>query len=178
MEYSYKCSTCHEQHEGLPFSYGPPVPAMWYDIPQDQRESRVDLSSDQCVIDEKYFFVLGRIEIPVVDVDEVFAWLVWVSLSEHNFLRMSELWEIEGRESEAPYFGWLHSSLPCYPATTMNLKTSVHTRPVGSRPFIELERTDHPLSIEQERGITMLRVQEIADKSYIPNVNKLSLQLD
>ncbi|MGW1264432.1 DUF2199 domain-containing protein [Streptomyces drozdowiczii] len=36
-----------------------------------------------------------------------------------------------------------------YATTTLNLKTRVHTRPVGDRPFVELEPTDHPLAIEQ-----------------------------
>jgi hypothetical protein len=38
----------------------------------------------------------------------------------------------------------------------------VHTQPIGSRPLIELEPTDHPLAIEQRQGITLARVQEIA----------------
>jgi hypothetical protein len=44
----------------------------------------------------------------------------------------------------------------------LNLKTHVHARPVGQRPFIELEPTDHPLAVEQRSGITMARVREIA----------------
>ncbi len=87
--------------------------------------------------------------------------MVWVSLSEKNFDRMCELWETEGREKEPPYFGWLSTALPCY-TNTMNLKTHVHTQPVGERPLVELEPTNHPLSIEQQKGITMARVQEIA----------------
>lgn len=43
------------------------------------------------------------------------------------------------------------------------LKARVHTRPVGKRPYIELEQTDHPLAIEQRDGITMQRVREIAE---------------
>jgi hypothetical protein len=42
------------------------------------------------------------------------------------------------------------------------LKTHVHTRPVGQRPYIELEPTDHPLAVEQRNGITMARVRDIA----------------
>lgn len=161
----YKCSTCEEFHEGLPFSYGSPAPALWFEIPEDERDDRVLLSSDQCVIDEEHFFILGQLEIPVLDAEnDLFSWNVWVSLSEKKFVRMSELWETDGRESEPPYFGWLSTALPCYPEPTLNLKTNVHTRPVGQRPFIELEPGDHPLAIEQARGITMRRVQEIAER--------------
>jgi Uncharacterized protein conserved in bacteria (DUF2199) len=46
----------------------------------------------------------------------------------------------------------------------VNLKTHVHTREVGRRPFIELEPTDHPLAVEQRDGITWERVQEIAEQ--------------
>jgi hypothetical protein len=52
--------------------------------------------------------------------------------------------------------------LPGYP-DTVNLKTMVHSREVGRRPFIELEPTDHPLAVEQRQGITWARVQEIAE---------------
>ena len=53
--------------------------------------------------------------------------------------------------------------MPLYPET-LHLKTMAHTRPVGMTPLIELEPTDHPLAVEQREGITMARVQEIAEK--------------
>ncbi|MFJ4770383.1 DUF2199 domain-containing protein [Streptomyces uncialis] len=43
------------------------------------------------------------------------------------------------------------------------MKTRVHTRPIGQRPFIELEPTDHPLAVEQRTGITTERVRAIAE---------------
>lgn len=164
MSYSYKCSTCGETHDGLPFTFGSPAPAMWFGLPEDERDARAELSSDQCIIDEKWFFILGRIEIPVTDADENFYWLAWVSVSEANFLRMSELWETPGRENEPPYFGWLNTSLPCYDESTIDVKTNLHTRPIGERPLIELEPTDHPLAVEQRNGINLARVQQIAEQ--------------
>ena len=50
--------------------------------------------------------------------------------------------------------------LPLYPSTE-NLKTRVHLRDDGVRPYIELEPTDHPLAVEQRNGITVDRVAEI-----------------
>jgi hypothetical protein len=144
---TYVCTTCGQRHDGPPLSYGAIAPAAWYAIPGRERESRAVMSSDQCVIDDQYFFVLGNIYIPILDSDASFSWCVWVSLSHKNFLRMTELWEVEGRESEPPYFGWLNTALPLYP-DTLNLKTLVHTRPVGERPHVELEPSEHPLSIE------------------------------
>ncbi len=96
-------------------------------------------------------------------VEGLFSWNVWVSLSVANFERITELWETEGREREPPYFGWLSTKLPCYDIDTFLLKTNVYTRRVGERPFIELEPTDHPLAVEQRSGISLKRVQEIAE---------------
>ncbi|WP_435863630.1 DUF2199 domain-containing protein [Streptomyces tendae] len=77
-------------------------------------------------------------------------------------------WDRPGREAEKPYFGRLTTDLPVYPATTLNLRTRVHTRPVGERPFVEPEPTEHPLAIEQHTGIGPERVREIARPCSTP----------
>ncbi|GAA3120390.1 hypothetical protein GCM10010466_09160 [Planomonospora alba] len=138
-----------------------PAPAYWSPELADAPDSV--LSSDQCVIAGEHFFVHGLVEIPVIDTAETFTWGVWVSLSPDNFTRMGRLWETPGRETEPPYFGWLSSELPAYEPTTLNLKTNLHTRPVGLRPAVELEPTDHPLAVEQRAGITRARVRELAE---------------
>ena len=164
MSTSYRCNTCGELHEGLPFTWGSEAPAPYYDIPEDEREERVAISSDQCIIDDEQFYILGRIEIPVLESDNCFYWLAWISLSEEDFERASALWETRGRENEPPYSGELKSKLPCYSTPTVNLAAKLHTQPIGDRPRVELEPTEHPLFIEQRNGITIRRVQEIAEE--------------
>lgn len=138
-----------------------PAPAYWQ--PGMEQADDCILSSDQCVIQGEAFFVRGLIELPVIGRDDVFSWGVWVSLSEKSFEQASEQWDTPGRETEPAYFGWLATDLSPYSPSTINLKTMVHTRPVGERPFIELEPTDHPLAFEQRMGITMERAQQIAE---------------
>nr|MBA3534765.1 DUF2199 domain-containing protein [Ardenticatenales bacterium] len=151
-----------QYHPGLPLSYGVSAPALWFTIPEQERARRTRLSSDTFIIDERHFFIVGNIDIPIIGSDQCFQWTVWVSLSEENFDRSGDLWEQPGRETEPPYFGWLSTELALYPST-LNLKTHVYTRPVGVRPFIEVEPTDHPLALEQRNGITWERVEEIAE---------------
>ncbi len=79
----------------------------------------------------------------MVDAEQDFEWGVWTSLSRDNFARTLDIWEREGRESE---------------------QTMVQTRPLGLRPLVELEPTDHPLAVEQREGITVARVQSIAEQ--------------
>ncbi|SDJ34855.1 hypothetical protein SAMN04487926_14422 [Paraburkholderia steynii] len=158
----FVCGTCGQYHDRLPMCFGPNAPALWLSMPESERVTRGELTSDQCVIDGEHFFILGRILLPVVDGPGPFVWLSWVSLSKRNFARTCELWDIEGRETEPPYFGWLQSALP-YEPSTLSLGVSVHTMVLGQRPTIVLDIIDHPLSLEQCHGITMARVQEIAE---------------
>lgn len=158
----FRCSTCGSYHDELPLVLGAPAPAAWEAIPESERESRTLLSSDQCIIDNKHFFVLGRLELPVADGEHPFTWLIWVSVSETSFERISDLWQTEGRESEPPYFAWVQTALP-YAGGTLNLKANLITQPVGQRPLVVLQTADHPLYQEQVSGITMARVQQIVE---------------
>lgn len=159
MAFKFVCSSCNEVHEGMP-SFGAAAPLSYYDVPDHEREKRCDLGSDDCVIDEKYFFVRGCIEIPVHGEEEPFSWSVWVSLSEQSYLDWVKHFDVAKRSNCGPYFGWLNAWLKPYP-DTINLKTQVHLRDDGFRPLIELEATHHPLAIEQREGITRERVAEI-----------------
>ncbi|MFI5490631.1 DUF2199 domain-containing protein [Micromonospora echinaurantiaca] len=157
----FVCRGCGRRHEGLPFSYGAQAPAYWRD--EFGSDERSLLEDETCIIQAEYYFVRARLVIPVIDADVDFDWGVWVSLSRDNFRRTLDLWATPGREQEPPYFGWLSTQLPAYPMDTLNLKTEVHTDRVGTRPHVILEPTDHPLAVEQRTGITMERVQEIAE---------------
>lgn len=165
---TFRCRHCGEQHPGPPFSWAIQAPDEWSALTSSQMRAKGDLSSDQCIIDPDRFFIRGSLEIPVLDGAGPFVWDVWVSLSETNFKRASGRWLDPSRAEEPPYFGWLCNSLPGYPET-LNLKTNLHTRAVGIRPFIELEPTDHPLAVEQRDGITLARVVEIAETAMHHN---------
>lgn len=161
----FLCSCCGQEHNGLPFSYGTVAPAYWNeDLAGDS--SNV-LGDEQCVIGGEHFFIRARLILPIVDSDNDFEWGVWVSLSKPNFARATELWTSPQREQEPPYFGWLSTELPTYEPTTLNLKAKMHSQPVGVRPTVELEPTDHPLAVEQRTGIS-LRVQAIAEQLLHP----------
>ena len=167
MTKGFFCKTCGQRHDGWPMSFGTNAPIYYESIPEDERPSRCDLTDDLCVIDGQSFFIRGCLELPVIGGDEPFVWGAWASLSEASFRRTLEIWEQEGRESEPPFFGWLSTSLPFYPET-LSLKTHVHTRPLGQRPFIELEPTDHPLAIEQRQGLSRDRLREIVETLLHP----------
>lgn len=164
MVEGFTCSTCNEYHEGVPFDYGFKFPEYYFEIPSEERDERIQVNDDLCVVDDEFFFIRGCIEIPIIGEDKYFVWGVWCSLSEKSFERVQELWDVEEVENEPPFFGWLNSSLPSeiYPET-LNLKTNVYLKNNNQRPFIDIEPTEHPLAVDQVNGITIERIKEIAE---------------
>lgn len=160
----YTCVTCGEVHEGIP-SLSAAAPLYYYSIPEAERQTRCDLDSDTCVVDEGFFFVRGCLEVPILGEREPFIWGVWVSLSRESFGTFLRLYDEQHRSHEGPFFGWLSAFLKGYPDTE-NLKCMVHLRDHGQRPLIELEPTDHPLAVEQRSGITIDRVGEILSLNF------------
>lgn len=154
---SYKCHTCDEIHDGLP-DIGADYPDPYYDIPEDEREKRVFITSDLCGIDDEHFFIRGVIQIHVHHQDEDFGLGVWVSQKKENFQTYVDNFE---SDQIGPFFGWLSTSLSCYPEDTFCLKTIAYFRGSKQRPYIEVEPSDHQLSIDQRDGITLERAWEL-----------------
>jgi hypothetical protein len=159
--FGFECACCGEYHVGMPsFGWDWPVPYLL--VPEAERAQRVDIGPDYCVIDGQEFYVRGCLEIPVHEHGESFSWGAWVSLGRESFLKYAELHDDVEREPGARFVGWLSSAIPTYPMEE-HLKAALHIRPWPTRPFIELESTEHPLAVEQREGITRARVKEIAE---------------
>jgi hypothetical protein len=132
-------------------------------VPDEDFEARVDLTADQCVVDESNFFIRGHIQIPIDKHAEPLAFAVWTSLSKESFDQMSLRWDHGDRVSDGPYFGWLCTPIWIYP-DTIHLPLSVRCRPPGQTPLFTVENNDHPLAIDQQRGITVQTWHELALK--------------
>ena len=159
----FRCPTCDEVHSGIPdLAFG--APAYFEQLSEEEREARAVLTPDTCVINDTKFFIRGFLEIPIREQHDAFGWGVWVSLSEINFKRYVQFFDIDPPAGEGPYFGWFSNRLPRYP-DTLNLKTQIHLQPGGDRPKIELEPTEHPLALHQRDGISLEELVAILGES-------------
>lgn len=151
----YECGSCGTQHWGLPMSWRLERPDL------DPADCQFEFSRDGelCTVGSHHY-ILANIELPY-HADQLFVWTCWISLSADSFQRINDRWEAEDRANDDPAFGWLSNILPTYNPSTWALKTRVHQRPVGERPWVELEPTDHPLSVEQRDGIEDARIAAI-----------------
>lgn len=162
MSDNYRCATCGKVHAGLPMSFAADSPDMYANMSRDERDARCLRGSDQCIIDEKWFFVRGCLEIPIIGSGEVFLWGLWASVREEVFEGISESWELPGKEkSSGPFKGKLANSLSIYPPT-LNLRVQIVIQPVGERPLFVIEEPDHQLAAEQCSGISRDRALEVS----------------
>jgi len=159
-EFVWRCSNCAKEHKGLPLDFVYAEPASYHGLGPEEKASAF-LNADFCSIEAHgWYFVRGLIELPIIGMRERFRWGVWSSLSKNNFDYTVAHWDDPNVESSPPMFGWLNSSIEHYP-DTLNLKLSVHLKR-DTRPFFEVEPTDHPLALEQQQGISLERIQAIA----------------
>lgn len=161
MSSGYICGTCGRVHEDVPMSFAADFPDMYSNMNRDDRDARAIIGSDQCVIDQKWFFIRGCLEIPIIGYNESFLWGLWVSVREETYDQISENWEVRSRETrQGPFKGRIANSVSVYPET-LNLKCEILIRPVGTRPLFRLEEAQHTLAIEQQSGITRNRALEL-----------------
>lgn len=159
MAFQFRCKCCDQIHQGVPtFGFDAPAIAQW--MPEDQRDKRVQLSTDDCVIDGERFLVRGCIEITVHGERDPFIWGAWVDLSQKDFDQWVQSFDLEKRSHIGPFGGYLGTRLPCYP-DTFNHHVIMHLRDKGTRPYIEVSQSDHPLHGEQCNGISQDRLVEI-----------------
>jgi hypothetical protein len=165
---SFRCAVCGGEHEGVPRAYAVGAEPPGWDVTREPASRRWgEVHDEQAVLysptGPEGFFVRGNVEIPVLDDHGSLVLTVWVSLSKTSFVRAADLWDDRRRVGEPPYFGWLNSDIPTYPAVR-NMKTNVHSREPGLRPLVELEPTDHPLAVDQRQGVRPDKLFEIASR--------------
>jgi hypothetical protein len=164
---TYRCAQCGHEHDGLP-DVGASAPDAYLVLPKRDRASLAKLTPDWCRIarpdipGEEDYFVRGVISIPVLGQDEPFGIGSWVSQSRESFERFAL-----SNEDGGPTFGWLATGLLHYGQCASPLRTEVHFRAGRLRPLIVVT-SDHPVAVDQRKGITLARAWEIVHR-YLPN---------
>lgn len=159
------CRCCGEVHGGI-FDLASAKPDVWdgSEVQQTNRAmagAKHVLTEDFCILNGEHYFVRAVLEIPILgSKGERFGYGVWSTLSEKNFRLYAETFDSGEQDHLGPWFGWFSNRLKGYP-DTLNIKCQVHPRGGRQRPLIELDTTDHPLSVAQRDGITFDRLLEI-----------------
>ena len=73
------CGRCGAQHE-LPQALAFRVPDACMKVPAMEREGRIVVGDEICVIDNRQHFVRCVLDLPLQGFDESFLWTPWVEL--------------------------------------------------------------------------------------------------
>jgi hypothetical protein len=159
----FSCISCGGYHQGLPRAFSVPEPLSWHD---PAREATSTLGPEQCRLDlpsGSHYYLRADLELPVHgEGEEPVVLTVWVSLSVESMRDVIRRSDDEERATGDSYFGYFSNELPTHPGSYL-IKCRVHMQKPGLRPLLQLEPTEHPLSLDQRRGITAHRAAEIAE---------------
>jgi len=157
---TFVCHSCGKTHDELPLDIGFDYPDLYFDVPKEERASRVFHNADYCVIDRQHHFVRGYVPIPILGAQpprDFFRWGVWVSLSQKSFENYISLQGLEVPK-DTSYFGWLCNRISEYPDEPLKCDVFPQEK---LRPRIRIQRCDHPLYREQTEGIPLQRVHDL-----------------
>ena len=145
------CSQCGKEHDidQMEVSFG--MPDDFFELSEEERQSRGKITSDFCQLDKRYF-VRSIIPIPVLDRSINYCWGVWVELSKEDFTTTYDTWDDEDVSKIRRLNGNLANALPEYKNLTA-VKGELELRG-DSRPlFFASEKSK--LFSDQNNGITV-----------------------
>ncbi len=158
-EGGFRCSRCGGAIHELPtFAWDYPMPVLY--VPAEQRGARVTCSADTCIIDGRFFFIRGCVEIPVQGRAAPFIWGVWAEVSAQDYERY-----LASPDTAAPFTG----RLPCVPPIYPDSEPEVDVQPrTGLRPLFLVRPADHPIAVHQREGLSPAQVLRIAEDTVHP----------
>lgn len=155
----YVCSSCGQGHDGLPY-IGADRPQQYWDVPESERGRRVVLTPERCVIDDRFFFTRGVLEIPIIDHASGLCFVVWISQQAEEFFAYRNH---PDSDEIGPFPGRLASRMMYFDKDTFLLKATIRFLGGGHRPRIELSPAKHSLVFMQDTGITLSHAREIVN---------------
>jgi hypothetical protein len=161
----WTCQVCQVEHHGL-MDMSLAKPFIWRGAEDLAPNGALDLtgnflSEDFCVLEGQHFFVRGVLQIPILGSNGYrFGVGAWSTLSRDNFTRYVDTFDGGEQGDLGPWSGWFSNRINGYP-DTINLKCMVRPRSERQRPRIELVQHGHPLTLDQQRGITFDRLLDL-----------------
>jgi hypothetical protein len=162
----WTCTVCGELHDEQLRDIRAGLPDPVFEIDEVERRERVDSDTDWCrFVDQNgalRLYVRGVLHLPIKRSDDDFRFGVWVEVGEADFYRLGDLWHDEDGMATRPFFGWLANKLNLYPGT-LGLPVALQLRDVHRLPAVILLDAEHPIVVDQRRGIDEEQANRLAE---------------
>lgn len=159
MSSSFSCSTCGQEHSGLPQDYSFELPDEVYKLDFIAEYLHSRSNSDLCTLDESRFFLRGVIPLPFQASSEEYCWGVWVEVSREDHDQYVRGYNED--QSAQPSFVGKIANIPGY-AETLGISVIAKFGTKGQRPSYYMDGSlSHGLAVDQRDGIDSTRHHEI-----------------
>jgi hypothetical protein len=153
------CGHCGRDLGAHARDIGYSLPDVVWALDDDERDRRAKYDSDTCQLDQSRFFIRGIAFVSILETGEHFGWGLWTEVSQQVFARYLELYDADARR-EPTAEGRLANTPQGYPDLEGH-PVDIAFGAADDRPQLTLRTSQHPLSVEQRRGISLARVHEL-----------------
>jgi len=164
MADSVICDTCGKAHPREEIELVLVLPQPIFELSDDERAKRCDISGDMCAIDRTRFFIRGLLPIPVRGSGVPYRIGLWAEVDEPTFGRIYTLWEDPSQVDEPLLSAVLANDVPLVPST-IGLVIDIRLTGPATRPDFYMRDTPHPLAVEQRRGVNAHRALEYGNRT-------------
>lgn len=153
-----KCSCCDKMLPAnqMELTFG--LPDEIFTLSAQDMEDRTEGSTDLYVLDGNRFFVRGLLPLPIEGQND-YCLGAWAEVSEEDFDKIEELWEVDVRADEPRIKANLSNSMP-YTLTSGPTELEIQLQDSKSRPLFHVTTPSCTLYNEQSKGITAHRAFE------------------
>lgn len=162
----YRCRSCTKLHQGLPeLTFG--APDRYVLVPESERADRARLGTDYCVVDDCYFYLRCRLELPVRGFAETLRLGVWARIGKDLFTTYFQRAGSVDELAIEPFFCLIANDLPGYPGTNGLPGKVVAGEGRGGAPSLVPGAAEHPLARDARDGLSIERALEIVHASRL-----------
>lgn len=138
-------------------------PDMFFSIPPEERENRIKIDSDLCVIDDKYFFIRGVLPLSIPEIQDEFRWGIWAEIRQKDFEHYLEIWDVDKLPDYPLVVGRLAGIPKSYPWIDEAVEVEVEFQIGSGRPRFKVIDSNLELGQDQINGISMKKVHTFTE---------------
>jgi hypothetical protein len=153
----WTCGTCDQAHRGM-FDLACDHPDPWTGGREHEPNSALDLerdflSDDFCIIGGEHFLVRCVLEIPVLGLEDKFAFGCWGSLKKETFESYVGHFDAGTLPEAGPWWSWLCNRLKPFMEDQV-VGCWMFPQPGRQRPVLRVDDANHSLARAQDEGIS------------------------
>ena len=129
-----KCHQCGRYHDWNSIEVIFQFPDAYFDIPGEERVTRVKKNNEICIIDDEHYYLRGVLPVPSkVKGRQFYRWGVWIKIDLETYRIIYDNWDVEDQSHIKGLRGKLANEISYY-GNTLNKAMRVQPMSKKTRP--------------------------------------------